>query len=147
LQMAFNIFSSTLCTRLGFPHPMVHRLFLMHMHQTHRFDRDMPTFSLQYCDYNEWHSHFGRCNHCWFDLCKFCFVNFFFLGHGHDDCSLGKGCVILWPTIWKCFYSFCNKDIWMFTPTSWWFLSLMCQHSMVDKRLWKTSSLDFTFIL
>ncbi len=44
--MASNIFSSTLCTRLGFPHPMVHRLFLMHMHQTHRFDRDMPTFSL-----------------------------------------------------------------------------------------------------
>jgi hypothetical protein len=53
-----------------------------------------------YCAYSRWYSHFGRCSHYWPDLCKFCFVSCFFSRSGHDDCSLGKGCVISWPTLW-----------------------------------------------
>jgi hypothetical protein len=79
-----------------------------------------------YCAYSRWYLHFGRCNHYWLDLCKFCFASYFFLKSGHDDCSLGKGYVISWPTLWEWFHPFNNVNIWIFTLVSWLLLSLMC---------------------
>jgi hypothetical protein len=69
------------------------------------------------------------------------------LGSDNDNCSFCKGCVISQVTPKGWFYPSCNIDIWMFTPTGWQFPSSMCQHGMVGKGLWRTSSFDFTFIL
>jgi hypothetical protein len=68
-----------------------------------------------YCAYNIWYTHIGRCSHCWFDLFKSCFTSLFFSRSGHEDCNLGKGCVILQPTPWGWFYPPCSKNIYMFT--------------------------------
>jgi hypothetical protein len=66
------------------------------------------------------------------NLCKSYFVNHFLL-NSCDNCSLSKGCVILWSMLWKWFHSFNSKNIWIYTSTCKQLPLLMCQHDMVDK--------------
>jgi hypothetical protein len=125
--------------------------------QSSHFLRWPLTFSLHYaldiiamsgyCAYNKWYSHFGRCGHCWLDLCRSCFMSHLFPGNGYDDCSLSKGCVILQPTPWRSFHPSSNRNIWVFTPIGEWLPSSLCQHGMVSKGLEWSSSFDYTFIL
>jgi hypothetical protein len=105
------------------------------------------TMTNGYCVYNRWYSHFGKHNHYWNDLCESCFVSRFFPRNGCNDYNLNKGCVISQPTPWGWFHPFSNRDIWMFTPIGGLLSSLMCQHGMFNKGLWRSSSFDYTFIL
>ncbi len=95
------------------------------------------TITNGYCVYNKWYLHSSGHSHCWSNFWKSYFVSHF-LFNSCDNCSLGKGRVILWSIPWEWFHSSYNKNIWIFASTCKWLPSLMCQHDMVDKRFWKS---------
>jgi hypothetical protein len=92
----------------------------------------------EYCVDSKWYSHFGRCSHCWSDLCGYCFMSCFFLGSGCNDCNSSKYCITLRPTFWRWFHPSNSRNIWMFTLASGQPLSSICQCGMVNKGLWRS---------
>ncbi len=124
-MMQFGIFSPPSLRMLGF---MFHLSKLMYLDTTSSIIATMSG----YCAYNKWYWHFCKCNHCWFNLCRFYFTSCFFFEEWLWQLQLRQRlCHIVTDTL-------------MFTLACWWFPSSLCQHSMVGKVLWRSSSFDFT---